>query len=80
MKFKDMLIIYCFTKYHLPRFSGSLAIVLKPKAKYGFRAVAILLFPIPQKNVTKFAYISKTCFQRIFQNSILGVASVASNS
>jgi hypothetical protein len=43
-KFVDTFLLYLYRKFHLPRASGSLVIVTKPKAKYRSRADAILFF------------------------------------
>jgi hypothetical protein len=43
--------LYLLTKLHTYVSSGLLVVTVKPKAKYGFRAAAILLFYILQKNI-----------------------------
>lgn len=41
------------TQFHMPVFSGSLVIIVKPNAKEAFRAAALLMLCILQNNYQK---------------------------
>jgi hypothetical protein len=42
----DMLVIYLQAKFHMPSYSGSLLLAIKPKAKWRLHAAAMLPFSI----------------------------------
>jgi hypothetical protein len=50
-KFVGIFMIYLYTKLHVTGVGDSLAITIKPKAKYRFLGVNILLFYVAQNTV-----------------------------
>jgi hypothetical protein len=42
-EFLDMFVVYVHTEFHMSNFNGSLVTAVKPKAKFIFRAVIMLL-------------------------------------
>jgi hypothetical protein len=49
--FVDMFMIHLYTKFHVTGVGDSLAITIKPKAKYSYIGVNILLFYVVQNTV-----------------------------
>jgi len=76
-EFMGLFVICLHNRFHMFSFNGSLVTAIKPKAKYKFHTVTMLMSHILQKKIT---YFPKICYYTLSQYSKLSTASVVTTS